>query len=148
MNGSSSGSCLLLALAKHDLMGRGTTSTPFIRRFRVIHSYLKAALTKYVVSAKFPSFEFIQKYYLLGQRQRGDVPGLDGKKKLCVKISLTMPPRSCHWNFSSYANSRSKLHRSFQHSTLDILTLYTTGLCHNCIHAQNFWDSKRANSIK
>lgn len=52
---------------------------------------------KYVVSAKFPSFEFIQKYYLVRQRQRSDVPGFDGKKKKCVKISLTMPRRSCNY---------------------------------------------------
>lgn len=70
VNGSSSGSRLLLAVAKHDLTGRGTTSTPFIRRFYVIHSRLKTALMKYVVSAKFPSFEFVQKYYLVRQGQQ------------------------------------------------------------------------------
>lgn len=81
VNGSGSGSCLQLAVAKHDLMGRGATSTPSIRPFRVIHSYLKAALVKYVVSAKFPSLEFMQKYYLVQRRRQSDVPGLDGKKK-------------------------------------------------------------------
>lgn len=141
MNGSSSGSCLLLAVAKHDLMGRGTTSTPFIRQFQVIHSYLKPALMKYVVSAKFPSFEFIQTYYLVRQRQQSDVPGLDGKKNCvkCVKISLTMPRRSCNWNFCWDANSRCQV--ALFVPSLGIRHSHSsshTSLCINCIHAQNY----------